>query len=463
MRFNIKVLSLFLAIILTIVFLSCQSEIGKRVTIKNYKPSYRLIDEGVFDEMSYSNFPGCVILIGSLKGVVFKQAYGFKSLYPEIQYASVDSIYDLASLTKVIATTTAVMILLDEGKIDIDDPVTMYLPQFKDSEEALRRLEEKKHRTKRKRHRTKKKKKKISIPLSKTGEPIIPLLNLEGIVKKLEEEKEKVDEKPYYKKSEVLVRHLMTHTSGLPPGDDFYNRYKKTSKENRKQYILNDICRMDLRSRAGYRFKYSDLGFILLQMIVERLSKKSFDVFCHEKIFVPLKMNDTGFNPPNNKQSRIVPTHRTTSGRVLLGTVHDSNARVMNGVAGHAGLFSTVDDLAIFSEMLLNKGSYNGVKILKESTVELMTDVHSKRLRAKRGLGWDINTWYSKDLKTKYFSKESFGHTGFTGTSIWIDPVNKVYFIILANRVHLPKKTTMGPLRFFVSNVTGRLFEGKIL
>ncbi len=322
--------------------------------------------------------PGAVVLIGHDGQVVYRQAYGERSLVPERHPMAVDTIFDLASMTKVVATTTAVMQLVEQGKIDLTAPVSDYWPEFKQNGKEL-----------------------------------------------------------------VTIRELMTHYSGLPP--DLELKPVWAGYDTAMKMIVAE----HLDSEPGTRFIYSDINFETLGEIVRRVSGQTLDDYCAEHIFGPLGMKDTRFNPPASLRSRIAPTQyeHGSSGPVLWGVVHDPTSRFMGGVAGHAGLFSTADDISIFAKMLLDGGIYNGTRILSPLSIEKMTEPESPPGKmVLRGLGWDLDSPFASN-RGELFDVGSFGHTGYTGTSIWIDPVTKTYVILLTNRVHPNNGGEVGSLR----------------
>ena len=227
----------------------------------------------------------------------------------------------------------------------------------------------------------------------------------------------------------VTVRELLTHTSGLPP--DLETRTAWSGYET----AIQKACAEKLQSKPGTVFKYSDINFILLGEIVQRVSKTPLRVFVQREIYGPLKMTDTGFLPPKSELPRIAPTE-VVDGKPWRGVVHDPTARRMGGVAGHAGLFSTASDLARYASMMLNLGELDGARIFKHETVKLMTSVQTPPgISAKRGLGWDIDSPYSGP-RGDLFPVGSYGHTGWTGGSLWIDPLSKTFVIFLSNRNH---------------------------
>jgi CubicO group peptidase (beta-lactamase class C family) len=281
-----------------------------------------------------------------------------------------DTIYDLASLTKVVVTTTLIARLSESanGNVPLDAPIERYLPEW------------------------------ASGPQSEW-------------------------------RRQVTLRHLLTHTSGLPPHRDYY----LTSKNKRQ--MLQKIFVEPLETQPGVKEAYSDLGIILLGEIVERLTGKSLDELARAEIFRPLGMTDTMFLPSKKFLTRIAPTEKdaTYRKRLLRGEVHDENAYAMGGVAGHAGLFGTAADLAAFCQTLLNGGTYTHRRILRRSTIAEFTAPQTVSGNA-RTLGWAVPTENSSGGHN--LSPHSFGHTGFTGTSIWIDPEKQLFIILLTNRVH---------------------------
>ncbi len=353
-----------------------------------------VIDEGIRTK----RLPGAVVLAARKGRVVWQKAYGSRAIAPAQEAMSVDTIFDLASLTKVVATATSIMILVERGKVRLSDPVSQYIPELKG----------------------------------------------EG-------------------RERVTIELLLTHRAGYAP--DFDLRERWTSYDESIKRLIKE----PLRNSPGTRFVYSDIGFIALGEVVKRASGKPLDQFARENIFLPLGMIDTGFNPQTDLRSRIAPTEKRSGqmsylgdsgtdagadGEVWLrGAVHDPTAYRMNGVAGHAGLFSTARDLSIYCQMILNGGEYRGVRILSPMTVAEMT---RPRLVSDsggtRGLGWDINTSYSTN-RGDIFPLGSFGHTGFTGTSIWIDPASEMFLVFLSNRVHPDGKGDVGVLRGRVASI----------
>ena len=351
----------------------------------------RTIGSAVTKARAEKRLPGGVLWVEH-NGVHFTRAYGKARVEPIHVSAQRDTIYDAASLTKVVATTPAVLLLHERGKLSIDNPVKKYLPEFTDDGRGA-----------------------------------------------------------------VTLRHLLTHTSGLRPDISL-------AGWNGHAECIAKCVAEKLRSKPGEQFKYSDINFQLLDEIIRRVTSQRLDVFCEKEIFGPLKMTDTGYNPSAAKHNRVAPT-TVTDGKALLGIVHDPRARKTEGVAGHAGLFTTAPDLARYARMLLQKGELDGVRLFKPETVKLMTTVQTPAtLSARRGLGWDIDTGYSSPRGEKngtQFPLGSFGHTGFTGPSIWIDPYSKTFVIFLCNRVHPTEKgPSVIPLRRTIGTLSAEAVKG---
>lgn len=320
-----------------------------------------------------SAWPGGVLLAAKDGKIFIHQAFGHHTIEGKHQNRT-DDIFDLASITKVIGTTSAVMKLTEEGRLDLDENVSTYLPTFR------------------------------------------------GI---------KTD------KSSVTIRHLITHTSGLPP---FKHYFKMRDGIDAR---IDSILRTELEYSVGENTVYSDIGLITLGKVIEKIVGKSMDDYLKKSVFDPLNMTSSMYNPSEEYLDRIVPTEYCLEERGYVhGHVHDENARSIGGVAGHAGLFSTAGDLAIFSQMMLNKGIYNSNRIFDEATVELFTKRANVVEGSSRCLGWDSPS--GKASGGVYLSSESYGHTGFTGTSLWIDPMNDIFVILLTNAVH-PKRETKSP------------------
>lgn len=319
------------------------------------------IDRVVRRGMTAGGYPGASVVIGRRGAAVLQRGYGHLGWTKESPDVNADrTIYDLASLSKVIGTTTGAMILYDEGRLDLDAPVARYIPEFSGGDKDL-----------------------------------------------------------------VTVRMLLTHRSGLPAGRELW-RMTSNALDARRIVLSTPLV-----NKPGAVFVYSDLGADVLAWVVESISGLSLDTYLTERVFKPLGMNDTFYNPPDSVRYRVAPTEvAPPRGYPLKGEVHDENAFALGGVAGHAGLFSTASDLAIFAQMMLNGGEYDDVRIFSDSTVALFT----KRSAGTRALGWD--TADGDGGSGEYLTSSAFGHTGYTGTSIWIDPEREMFVVLLTNRVH---------------------------
>ena len=319
------------------------------------------IDHVILRGISAGGYPGAAVVVGRRGAAVFERGYGRLSWEKSsAQVTANRTIYDLASLTKVVGTTTALMVLYDEGKIHLDDPVSQYIPEFSGGQKDL-----------------------------------------------------------------VTIRMLLEHRSGLPAGRDLW-RIASTPAEARQAVIETPLV-----CQPNACYEYSDLGADMLGFIVEAASGESLDKFLQERVFQPLGMTDTFFRPADSLRARVAPTEvAPPRGYPLQGEVHDENAYALGGVAGHAGLFSTAADLSVFAQMMLNGGEYDGTRIVADSTVALF----SKRAAGTRALGWD--TCGGSGSCGQYLGEDAYGHTGFTGTSLWIDPDRDMFVVLLTNRVH---------------------------
>lgn len=318
------------------------------------------IDRVVQRGVDAGGYPGASVVVGRKGFSVWSRGFGALDWTGRTKVTAQQSIYDLASLTKVVATTTAIMVLFDAGKIVLDAPVSRYLPDF-------------------------------------TGG----------------------------RRDQVTVRHLLTHRAGLPAGRELW-RIANTPAAARAAVMSSPI-----QCAPGTCYEYSDLGADLLGFIAEAASGQSLDTYLERFVFSKLGMSDTHFRPDVMSSSRTAPTEiAPPRGYPLRGEVHDENAYALGGVAGHAGLFSTADDLSVFAQMLLDGGVYGGARIIADSTVSLFT----KRAAGHRALGWD--TCAGGAGCGQFMSERAFGHTGFTGTSLWIDPDRQMFVILLTNRVH---------------------------
>ncbi|MCH8024126.1 MAG: serine hydrolase [Candidatus Marinimicrobia bacterium] len=329
-------------------------------------PVTRLVREAVAD----SAWPGGVLLAAKGGKVFIHEAFGYHT-YPRNEPTRRGDIFDLASLTKTVGTTSAIMKLYHDGRLELDEKVVHYLPEFRGPTPTQSRL-----------------------------------------------------------KAQVTIRHLLTHSAGLPPFRQFF------LMEGTIASRLDSVYATPLDTVPGAATIYSDIGFITLGKIVERLTGLSLDVYLDSVIFKPLGMNSTYFNPPGERLARIVPTEysQLDSNLLVHGYVHDENAWSLGGVAGHAGLFSTAADLAILAQMMLNGGVYRDSLIFGPETVARFTQRAEVIPGSSRCLGWDSPA--GEASAGVYASSSSFGHTGFTGTSLWMDPENRLFVILLTNAVH---------------------------
>jgi uncharacterized protein YbbC (DUF1343 family)/CubicO group peptidase (beta-lactamase class C family) len=321
-----------------------------------------VLDPIINEAIAQQQIPGAVLIVGHDGKVVYRKAYGSRAIEPRRETMTLDTVFDCASLTKVVATTTAIMQLWEQGKFRMNDPVAKYLPEF-----------------------------------GQNG------------------------------KQDITIRQLLVHYSGLALDLDLTKPWQ--GKETAYRMAFEDAPKW----APGAAFIYSDVNFVVLGAMVERLSGESLDEYASKHIFVPLGMKETRFLPPPSWQSRIAPTEEDENHHMLRGVVHDPTARRMGGVAGHAGVFSTVDDLAMFAQALLDGGR----GVLNPATIAKMTAPQQPvNGTALRGFGWDVDSPLSSN-RGELLPVGGYGHTGFTGTSLWIDPATKTYIVLLTNAVHM--------------------------
>lgn len=321
---------------------------------------FRILDSIVEDAIHDGQVPGAVVLVWHDGQVVYRKAIGNRALEPRREPMTVDTVFDVASLTKVVATTIAVMQLVERGELRLNDPVAKYLPEF-----------------------------------AQNG------------------------------KDEITVRQLLTHYSGLEEDLDLGQPWQGEQTAFRMAFAEKPVF------PPGSRFLYSDVNFIVLGALVERISGVPLEQYTTKHIFAPLKMTHTRYLPPAVWKTKIAPTQFDEQNKMLRGVVHDPTARRMGGVAGHSGLFSTADDLSLFAQALLN-----GSTVLSAAMVEKMTTPQQPATaQTLRGLGWDIDSPFSSN-RGELLPVGSFGHTGYTGTSLWIDPTTRTFVIVLSNAVH---------------------------
>ncbi|HCQ38537.1 MAG TPA: hypothetical protein DIV39_05230 [Verrucomicrobiales bacterium] len=357
-----RIPSLLFSLLLT---LQGQAEIPGTTTAAFRPESLKRIDTVILEAIRQKKLPGGVLWLQG-NGEVYRKAYGKRALVPLDEDMSINTIFDAASLTKVVATTPCILKLIENSKIKLEDKASKFLPEL-------------------------------------TGDP---------------------------NKARITIRHLLTHTSGLLPG------IRKGYDWSGRATGIALACSEPSVGHAGYDHRYSDINFILLGEVVRRISGKPLSVFAQETIFGPLKMKETFFLPAETHRSRIAPTTLMADGSILRGVVHDPTAGAMAGEAGHAGLFTSAHDLSRFARMILQGGKLQETRILQPETVKLMSSVQTpERVAVRRGLGFDIDSPYAGP-RGKIFPLGSFGHSGWTGTSLWLDPFSQTTVIFLSNRNH---------------------------
>ncbi len=352
--------------------------------VVSYQERFAPVDAIVTKAVEQGAAPGAVVLIGHRGKVIYRKAFGYRSLEPTVEPMTVDTVFDMASLTKVMATAGSIMRMVQLGEIKLNDPVARYIPEF-----------------------------------GQNG------------------------------KQEVTIRQLLTHYSGLRPDLDLKPEWMGRTEAFRlanAEKLINP---------PGSTFVYSDINFIVLGELVQRVTGLTLNRYAESFIFEPLGMLTTRFLPPQSWFLRIAPTQKDErTGLMLRGLVHDPTARQMGGVAGHAGLFSTADDTAKFAQAILNGGAPVWSRLIVE---KMTTPQQPPNLTDVRGLGWDIDSPFSSN-RGELLPVGSFGHTGFTGTSLWIDPVTDTYIVILTNAVHV-KHGNVVTLRSEVATATAAALE----
>ena len=355
-------------------------------------PRFSRIDELVRDAVAARFTPGAVVLVGRGDQTVYEKAFGSRATVPAQEPMTLDTVFDLASLTKVVATTTAMMTLVEDGRVRLNDTVAGHIPGFE-----------------------------------------------------------------RYGKAGITIRHLMTHVSGLRPDVDLH---PWTGYDAAIELAKDEVP----TAAPGAVFVYSDINFFLLGDIVTRVTGQSLDAYLKARVFGPLGMTDTGFQPAKSLWPRVAPTERCAEqdawpckrpdAAPLRGVVHDPTARRMGGIAGHAGLFSTARDLQKFARMLVGMGRLGTTRVLSEASVRAMTSRQTPPgMAANRGLGWDIDTTFSGNRGDLFPVGTTYGHTGFTGTSLWIDPESKSFVIFLSSRLHPDGAGDVGVLRSRIATV----------
>ena len=324
---------------------------------RRFRSAFRLLEQAIEGRA----FPGASISVTQGGKMVALAAFGRFTYEPSSPEVSTDSIFDLASITKVIATTSMAMMLYQRGLLDLEAPITDVLPEFAGGDA---------------------------------------------------------------RRAQVTFRMLLAHSSGLPAYEKLFLRAFT------RETLLREAFAVSLKYDPGTHAEYSDIGFILLGVALQRIAGEPLDRFCQREVFGPLGMADTAFNPPVARRDRTVPTaeDQTFRKRTIQGEVQDENASVMGGVAGHAGVFSTATDLATFANVMLGGGG----PIVRRTTIDLFTRREPSPAGTSRALGWDTPSTPSQS--GKYFSAASFGHLGYTGTSLWIDPERQLSVTFLTNR-----------------------------
>ena len=365
-RFTRHTSDLLLVLLLCLTS-SCQLEHARDARLAQ-------IDGVVTDEIAAGHLPGAAVLVGRGNKVLYHKAFGLEVAEPFQETMEKDTIFDMASLTKPIATATAVMILVDRGKIDVNDCVSKYLPAF----------------------------------------------GCNG-------------------KEQARIKHLLTHTSGLPAYTDA-NDLRTRFGESCPDKVIETICGLKAQSPPGEQFRYSCLGYITLARIVKNVTGQDIEEFSRANVFKPLGMTHTRFTPPASWQGKIAATE-IVNGTLLRGTVHDPLGRLMDGTSGNAGLFSTASDLSIYCRMLLNRGTWKGKRILSPAAVTMLTTPQSHG----RAYGFDVSSAYAWVKGPNV--PNAFCHTGYTGTSLVCDPGTGTFLIVLTNSVHPHDKGSSKPIR----------------
>jgi CubicO group peptidase (beta-lactamase class C family) len=339
------------------------------------------LDLVLADAIVRGDMPGAVLLVGRQGKVVYRKGFGARATEPHFEAMTLDTVFDMASLTKVMATASAAMMLVEDGRISFTDPVSRYLPGFAQNQKA-----------------------------------------------------------------DITIQHLLTHFSGLRPGLSLQDPWAGCDAGLGRAFQEKPVA------SPGERFIYSDINYIVLAELIRSVSGKTLEEFTQERIFDPLGMADTTFSPKGELLCRVAPTE-SREGKLLRGEVHDPTAARMAGCIGSAGLFSTADDTAVFAQMILNGGVYNDTRILSPLAILQMTSPQSPLQSLDlRGIGFDIRTPYSTS-RGDLFPVGSFGHTGFTGTSLWIDPYTECFVVLLSSRLHPAGAGNVVSLRKRVASV----------
>jgi len=399
MKTDVPLWILFLGGALTLMGCSSGMKTGKIALVQGGETRFGIsmerlqrVDEPIQQAIDSGEIPGAVLLVARDQHILLRKAYGYMQLVPVKRPMRVDAIFDLASITKPVATASSVMLLVEQGKIRLLDPVKDYVPGF------------------------------------------VPFVDDSGRVAE-----------------DARIYHLLTHTSGLPPYTNADTAAALLGRPCETDSLVAYIARLPKIAPPGTEFHYSCLGYITLAGIVKKVTGQPINEFAKQHLFEPLGMHDTGYLPGPEKLDRVVPTEMV-NGEPLVGRVHDPLARLQGGVSGNAGLFSTADDLLKFARMLLNGGELDGVRVFSPLTVERMTTLYPRVAFAGRGLGWDVSSAYASN-GGDLFPPSGFGHTGYTGTSIWVDRDTRTIVILLTNRVHPYDRGSVVRLRSLVANV----------
>jgi serine-type D-Ala-D-Ala carboxypeptidase len=354
--------------------------------------SLAFIDSVVVQNIAKSNMPGAVVLVSRRNTIVYRKAFGHSEVVPEVRPMTANMMFDMASVTKPVATATSIMILCERGQLRLTDRVSDYVPNFRCFKK----------------------------PDSTWAE-------------------------------NARIWHLLTHTSGLPAYANADTAATKLGRTCSTAALAEYIGNLPKYNAPGEVYRYSCLGFITLAAIIEKVTGKNVHLFSQENIFKPLQMRNTTYVPQGPLLKLCVPTE-VVHGKPWIGVVHDPLARLQSGISGNAGLFSTVDNLARYCQMMLNGGILDGVRILSPVTVNRMIHIPKTEAEAKRGYGWvvkDGQSWVGGDLLPDL----GYGHTGYTGTSIWLDPTTQTFVIILTNRVHPLDDGEVDSLRSSIANI----------
>ncbi len=350
------------------------------------------IDSVIERAIENEDIPGAAIIVGDKENIYYRKAFGHCQLVPDRQKMQLDMLFDMASVTKPVATATSVMILVERGDLRLTDRISDYVDSFsryiaKDSSMS----------------------------------------------------------------SEARIYHLLNHTSGLPAYTNAETAAKVLGTPASRKAIVDYLARLPKLSAPGDEYRYSCLGYITLGYIVEKISGLTLHDFSQQNIFGPLNMENTTFIPSDSLRSLCVPTE-LVDGKPFRGVVHDPLARLQGGVSGNAGLFSTVDDMSTFVRMLMNGGTLNGMRIISPLSVARMSNTLGDIPNLRYGYGWVVKkgvSWVGGDL----FPDGGFGHTGYTGTSVWIDPSTELYIVLLFNRVHPEDDGSVSWLRSSIANI----------